>query len=334
MTSGDRVSRADAEAAESAARQAIEADGENWHGYAALADALVAQKRFLADLVARQRMPEAVVAARRAVALAPDEAGARLTLADALFALVPRRIGNRAAAHAEIDQAELLGADAEDLARRRKQQPTVGQEIFPLIVIPIFTMFGVADAGGAIGRAVAWPAMILLIVTKNVAKLRPKGQSLRGRLATQRALSRKRMPTDEQVSVKAPGAAAALAILVLPGAALSIPGADEAPPSLPAALALLGCIPVVVLSAWIGIDRWLRPGTVFRMLRHDTFTVCSLAVTLLLAPTSPLMVVRKVQSPGLWFTMYLVQMAWLVGNFIVGFRIVSRRKKKVAALSA
>jgi hypothetical protein len=334
MTSGDRVSRADAEAAETAARQAIDADGDDWHGYAALADALVAQKRFLADLVARQRMPEAVVAARRAVALAPDKAEARLTLADALFALVPRRIGNRAAAYAEIDQAELLGADAEDLAKRRKQPPTVGQEILTLMVIPIFTMFGVASAGGTVGRAIAWPAMILLIVTRNIAKLRPKGQSLRGRLAAKRALSRRRMPTDEQVLVKAPGAAAVLAILVLPGAGLSIPGADETAPSLPAALALLGCIPVVVLSAWIGIDHWLRPGTVIRMLRHDVFSICSVAVTLLLAPTSPLMVVRKVQSPGLWFTMYLVQMAWLVGNFIVGFRIVSQRKKKAAALSA
>src|SRR5438067_9874338 len=89
-------------AAEQAARRAIENDAEDWQGYADLALALIAQK-WAPDAVVRRRVQEAVVAARRAVALAPDEPGAHLALADALLAVTPRRTRTRAAALGEID---------------------------------------------------------------------------------------------------------------------------------------------------------------------------------------------------------------------------------------
>lgn len=40
--------------------------------------------------------------------------------------------------------------------------------------------------------------------------------------------------------------------------------------------------------------------------------------------------VLKVQRPGVWFTLYLVQMGWMVVAALYGFRLAARRKKKAA----
>jgi hypothetical protein len=55
------------------------------------------------------------------VVLALDEPDAHLALADALLAVVPRRMKTRVAAFAKANQAKLLGVDAEDLTEHRAQ---------------------------------------------------------------------------------------------------------------------------------------------------------------------------------------------------------------------
>jgi hypothetical protein len=317
MANGDISAPGEPDAAELAARQAIETDADDWRGHEALARALLAQKQ----------VQQAIVAARRAVALAPDEPEARLTLADSLLAVTPRRTRTRAAARAEIDQAELLGVDPGDLADRRKQPKGLGFWIFYWTFFQVFIAFGANGFAGTIGRAVAWPAYFVFIAAIVVFSTRPPGQPLRQTLDTKRKISRKRLATDELVAQRAPAATAVLAFLVLPTAFLAIPGADgNAPPLALAWLTLVG-IPLVGLATWIGIDRWLFPGTVTRVPRHDPFTAFSVVITFVLATNTSVIAVRKVQSSGLWFTLFLVQMAWLLTSVICGVKLTSRRKK-------
>jgi hypothetical protein len=84
---------------------------------------------------------------------------------------------------------------------------------------------------------------------------------------------------------------------------------------------------MVGVGAWIGVDRWLRPGTVIRVLRHDPFVVSSVSITFILAATSPALAFLEVQRPGVWFTLLLSQFAWGLGGAIAGSWVSSRRKK-------
>jgi tetratricopeptide (TPR) repeat protein len=316
MENGESDALDNADAAELAARRAIETDANDWREHAALTDALVARKQ----------VQEAIVAARRALALAPDEPDAHLALADALLAVVPRRMKTRAAAFAEIDRAELLGADAGDLAGRRAQPRSTAYNVIYWVS---FCLLMSAMNMGGVTRTVSLIGMVALTIAAAVLRVRHYGQTFREVLGTKREISRHRLPTDDQVYQRAAAAAAAVAILVLPAAALSIPGADGDAQSLPAAWLLLGCIPVVGVASWIGVDRWLRPGTVIRALQHDAYTAISISITFILATASPVMALDKVQRPGLWFTLLMVQFAWIAGSAIAGAKLTSRRKKAV-----
>jgi hypothetical protein len=314
MGDGESDGLDNADASEPAARRALETDADDWRVHAALADALVACKQ----------VPEAIVAARRAVELAPDEPDARLSLADALLAVAPRSMKTRAAAFAEVDRAELLGADAGDLAGRRAQPKSTAYNV--TYWVSFWLLVSAVNMGG-VTRTVSLVAMGAFTIGGAVVRLRHDGQTLREVLGTKREISRRRLPTNDQVHQRAAAAAAAVAILVLPAAALSIPAADGDAQSLPAAWLLLGCIPVVGMASWIGVDRWLRPGTVIRALRHDAYTATSISITFILATASPVMALDRVQRPGLWFTLLMVQFAWIAGSAIAGAKLTSRRKR-------
>lgn len=290
------------------AQQGAEIDTDDWRACVARAG----------DLVARRQAKEAVVAARRAVALAPDEPEARLALADALLAVYPRRIGNRAAAFAEIDQAELLGVDAREPAERREQPKGMGYTVAVWVAGALFMGFGLHGLGGRIGTVVAWPAMVLFLIGTGVVRVRPEGRSLREALDTKRKLSRRRLAAGEQLGQRAPLALAVLAFLDLPTAFLAIPGVDGKAQPLLAAWVLLCGIPVIGLAAWIGVDQWLRPGTVSRALRRDAFLTCSVLITFVLAELTAVLAVRRIQSSGLWFALFVGQMAWILISVVVG----------------
>ena len=138
------------------------------------------------------------------------------------------------------------------------------------------------------------------------------------------------MPADEQALVRAPGAAGRLVVVVLPTAYLAIPGADGEAPSPVFAWLLAGGLPLVGMAAWIVIDQWLRPGTVLRALRHDLYAACSVAVTYALAGTVVLLALVKVQRPGVWFALFLVQLAWMIAGFATGTGTTARRRKRTA----
>jgi hypothetical protein len=164
-----------------------------------------------------------------------------------------------------------------------------------------------------------------------VVRLRPHGQTVSETLATKRKVARRRWATDEQVLQIAPGWVAALAILVLPAANLSTPGVDGNAPSSSLAWLLVCCVPLAVLAAWIGVDRWLRPGTVIRVLRRDGFVALSAFTTLVLAMASSVIALLEVRSSGLWLALFLVQMVWIFGDVIAGVAVTSRRKNAAAS---
>ena len=316
-----------ADAAVLAARQAIEGDADDWRSYADLANALVKRNRYLSDLAGRNPAQEAIVAARRAVALAPDEPDAHLALADALLAVFPRRIGTRAAAFAEMDRAELLGMDARDLAGRREQSKGLGYYVFYWTSFLLLLMYGIDGVGGKVGMAIAWPAMAVFIVAVAVFRARSRGQSFRETLEVKRKLSRLRLPTDVQVAQSAPlGVAIVALVLDTPTGWMAIPGVDGNAPPMWSAWVMAAGIPLFGVAAWIGVDRWLRPGTVLRLLRHEPYVAWSVAFTFILATVTTASVLLKVQRPGIWFTLFLVQIAWMIGGLIAGSVISSRRK--------
>lgn len=325
--------REEAEAAVHTARRAIENDADGWQGYAALANALVKRKRYLPDLVVREGVQEAIVAARRAVALAPDEPDAHLALADALLAVIPSRIGTRAAAFAEMDRAELLGMDRRKLAERRDQSKGLGYYAVYWTCFFLFMMYGLNGDGGAVGRAIAWPAMAVFAVVVVVVRVRSRGQSFGEVLRIKRQLSRLRLPTDEQVSQSAPAGVAVLAFLDLPTGWMAIPGVDGKPAPLWSGWVMAFAIPVVAAAAWIGVDRWLRPGTVFRLLCREPYVAVSVAITFFLATVTTGNVLFRVQRPGIWFTLFLAQTAWMFGGLVAG-TIISGRRKKTAQKTA
>ncbi|MEY9927566.1 tetratricopeptide (TPR) repeat protein [Catenulispora sp. GP43] len=311
-----------------AARQAVEDDPDDWRRQLDLVSALAARHKRMADLLGGDLVREAVAAARRAVALAPDEPEAHLALADALRAVWPRRITTRLEAFAEIDKAELLGMDQRDLAERRAG--VEGGSVPVIISWPIstlFFMFGIQGVGGGIGRVIADVGFVAFAIAARTFRARAKGQSLRESLDIRRRLHRKRLATDEQMLLRAPAGAAVLTILVFPGAALAIPGAEKVAQSSVASYLLLAAIAVLVPAIWIGVDRWLRPGTVVKALRHDVFTAVCVPITLVIAPIVPVLVLLRVHSSGLWFSLFLGPMAWMVGVFIWGMTLTSRRKK-------
>ena len=312
----------------SAARQAAEDDPEDWRRQLDLISALIARRKRMSDLLGGDLVQEAVAAGRRAVALAPDEPEAHLALADALLAVWPRRFAVRAKAYAEIDEAELLGVDQRDLAERRAAaEPGSLPVVISWPCSWLFLMFGVDGVGGDIGRAVAFPAMAGLVIAVRKFRARARGQSLRESLDTKRRLHRKRLATDEQMLLRAPAGAGVLTILVLPGAALATPGADNDAQSSVASYLLLAAIAVLVPAIWIGVDRWLRPGTVVKALRHDLFTAVCVPITLILAPIAPVLVLLKVHSSGLWFSLFLGPFVWMVGILAWGLTLTSRRRK-------
>jgi hypothetical protein len=320
MKFGEAGVHADPDPAEQAARQAIADDADDWRAHAALASVLTV----------RRRHQEAATAARRAVALAPAEPDAHLALADALLAVAPRGPRTRAAVSAELDQAELLGVPARDLAARRALTKGSGPSIVVMMLFLLslfFWQLATHDVGGAIGRAASFSALVVVVAVSFDLRLRPPGRSLRDTLAVKRRLSRRRLATPDLVSQRAPLAATVLGILVLPTASLAIPGVDgHAPPPAAAWAALVG-VPSAGVAVWIFLDRWLRPGTVIRVLRRDWFVASSVVVTFGLSVVTAWLSVRRVQRPGLWFTLYLVQMAWIVGNAVAGARIAAWRKK-------
>lgn len=325
--------REQTEAAVQTARRAIENDADDWQGYAALANALVKRKRYLPDLVVREGIQEAVIAARRAVALAPDEPDAHLALADALLAVIPSRIGTRAAAFAEMDRAELLGADAGKVAERRDRSKGLGYYVVYWTCFLPFMMYGLNGDGGAVGRAVAWPAMAVFAVVVVVVRVRSRGQSFREVMGIRRQLTRLRLPADEQVSQSAPAGMAVLVFLDLPTGWMANAGVHGKPAPLWSAWIMAFAIPLVAAAAWIGVDRWLRPGTVIRLLRREPYVAVSVSITLLLATVTTASVLLDVQRPGIWFTLFLTQVAWMIGGLFAGPMISARRKKTALPLA-
>lgn len=321
MENGESGADDAADAAELAARRAIETDAYDWRGHAALADALVARKQ----------VQEAILAARRAVALAPDEPAARLALTDALLAVAPRRMRIRAEAFAEIDQAELLGTDFQDLAdRRARAQPMTA--VANVVIWGSLWLLMFVQTPPCFSRPANWAGLVLLLAATAVVRVRHDGRTLREVIGTKRELARRRMTTTEQVMARAPAAAMVLGFLVLPAASLSIPAVDGNAQSLPATWLLLGCIPLIGMAAWIGVDRWLRPGTAIRVLRHDAFTAVSIPITFVLATASPVMVLDHVHRPGLWFTLLMAQFGWIAANGIAGMTLTTRRKRAAYGL--
>ena len=322
-----------AEAAVQAARRAIENDADDWRSYAALADALVKRKRYLPDVVVRESVQEAVVAARRAVALAPEEPDAHLALADALLAVIPSRIGTRAAAFAELDRAELLGSDARKVAERRDRSKGLGYYAVYWTCFSAFVIYGLNGDGGAVGRAVAWPAAAVFAVVVVIVRVRSRGQSFREVVRIKRQLTRLRLPTDERVSQSAPVGVAVVAFLDLPTCWMAIPGADGRPAPQWSAWVTAFAIPVVAATAWIGVDRWLRPGTVTRLLRREPYVAVSVSITFFLVIVTTASVLLEVQRPAIWFTLFLAQAAWMTGGFLVGTVTSARRRRTALPLA-
>jgi hypothetical protein len=237
----------DAHAALATGLRAHEADPGGWEPYVLTADAY----RLLG------RTADAVVAARRAVSLAPREAEARVSLARALGATrglrgIPRAHRAELAENARL--AVELGAAPDLVTPATPRWPTllpIAVAVAALIALP---------AAGALAVVVGLGLLAAAALGLRIAEARAAGTSPVARLHTMRAVARAELAADPgRARAAVAHATAALPALPLPATGLACAaGAEGRPWPLWAVTGAAAAVPVAaalgarLLSWWYG----------------------------------------------------------------------------------
>lgn len=285
--------------------------GESWEAQVLVADAC----RFL------ERIPDAVAAARRAVALAPDEPEAHVALWHALaqyrtFAGVPER--TRAELAATALRAEELGADPGQFTK-----PRIWLRFLPVVValVVVLTLDGpvlvAVLAGGALLAAGLW-----------LLQTRRSGATASGRVQSMRALARAELARD-------PGKAR-LAVLnlsaplpVLPFAATAFPcaaGADGDPWSTWAVFCAAGSAALAVLLAARAVRWWYGDAFLRRELLPSRVVALHLAAAALLVGGTLALSLAGTTSPAWWKALFIGHFLWFFAGLGISVRLLARKR--------
>jgi hypothetical protein len=281
------------------------------------------------------RTPDAVAAARRAVALAPYEAEARVALARSLsatrglFGRLPRRYRAEYVSAAEL--ALTLGADRGQLTAPR------GGALIGGICLALF--WGVQlyriETGGTwqlVAGAVVLAVVFALIAVLVKAGTRRSGVSARTRLRGIRATTRTELAGDDwlwRIGAAHVGAALPLPVLVTTGLVADRAARGHHWPlwaAATAAAAGLGAVLVILL----GVRWWYGTALARRMLRYGRLIPCQLLAAGLLACSTLALAARGHAPAWQWATLAVAHLAWTIGGWcaalILVWRLQTRRQ--------
>ncbi|MFI1095103.1 hypothetical protein [Streptomyces sp. NPDC020917] len=282
------------------------------------------------------RLPDAVAAARRAVAAAPREPEAQVALARSLSAgrgltgRIPRR---HRAEHAEVARRALaLGADPGQLTAPR------GGMVIGGVGLALFwaTQFYRIETGGtwqliAGGAVVAVTFVIIALVVR--AGTRRSGVTARARLRSIRATTRTEMAGDSwlwRISAVHVSASLPLPVLLTTGLVADRGWHGRTWPlwaDVPIALTgLLGVLLLVSAVPW-----WYGAALARRILHYNGLVRLHLAAAAALAGGTLALAARGDASHGEWAFLAVGHLVWTVGGWaaalLMAGRLQSRRRQ-------
>lgn len=307
----------DAHAALSVALRAAQAEPDGWEPQVLIADA----SRFL------ERIPDAVAAGRRAVALAPDEPEAQIALWRALAEFrtirgVPKQI--RAELAATARRAEELGVDPEQFTK-----PSLWLKLIPFAV-----------AFGLIRLASGWALAAVLVIGALLGaalwllQAHRSGATASGRVQSMRALSRTEIAHDPAKSRTAViNITACLPLLPFVATAFPCAAASDGDPwsTWSVTFAVGGAVVVLLLAAravrwWYG-EEFLR-----RELVPSRPAALHLgAVALLLGGTLALSLAGTT-STDWWLALVIGHFLWLFTGLGLSVGLLARDQRRRGAL--
>jgi hypothetical protein len=293
----------DAHAALTVGLRASASGPGRWEPYVLVADAY----RLL------DRRSDSVAAARRAVALAPQEAEAHVALARALGEGRRHRAERAAAAARAVE----LGADPAQVARRRWTW-------LPVAVPAVCVVLPLIAGGWALG--VALLGLALTAAALRVAEVRWSGTTLTARLQSVRALARAELAADPDRPRRTVLNTGAL-LAVLPFAATGFAcaaGAHGRPwPAWLAALAVLGA-GAVLGGLVLAVRWWYGADFVRRHILPSRMTSVHLLAAAVLMGTTLALSLAEPRSPWWWTGAFAAHLAWFLGALSVTAVLIRR----------
>lgn len=309
----------EAHAALTVALRAAGADPEGWEPSVLLSDVY----RRLG------RVPDAVVAARRAVAVAPHEAEAQVALARSLSATrglsgrLPRR--HRVEHESAVERALTLGVDPGQLTAPRGGVMLGGIGLALFWAVQLYRI----ETGGNWQLVVAGAvlaATLVLIAVLVMAATRRSGVSARTRLRGVRATARTELAADDwRWRIGAAQVGAALPVPVLLGTGMV---ADRAwngrswplwAAATGAAAGLAGVLLILLGARW-----WYGAWLARRMLRYGPLLAVQLVVVVVLAGGTLALAARG-HAPGWeWAALSVGHLGWTLLGWVVALVLAAR----------
>lgn len=281
------------------------------------------------------RVPDAVAAARRAVALAPYEAEARVALARSLsatrglFGRLPRRHRAEYASAAEL--ALTLGAEPGELTAPRGGALIGGMGVALFWGVQLYRI----ETGGT-WQLVAGVAVLAvtfgLIAVVVKAGTRRSGVSARTRLRGIRATTRTELAGDDwlwRIGAVHVGAALPLPMLVTTGMVADRASRGHDWPLWAAATAAAAGLGAVLLTL-LGVRWWYGTALTRRMLRYGRLAACQTLAICLLAAATLTLATRPHTPAWQWATLAVTHLAWTIFSWcaalLLAWRLQSRRQ--------
>jgi hypothetical protein len=282
------------------------------------------------------RLPDAVAAARRAVAAAPREAEAQVALARSLSAgrgltgRIPRR--HRAEHATAVRDALDLGADPRHLTAPR------GGMVIGGIGLALFwgTQLYRIETGGtwqliAGGAVLALTFVIIAVVVK--AGTRRSGISARARLRGIQATTRTEMAGDQwlwRISAVHVAASLPVPVLLTTGLVADRGWHGHPWPLWAAALAALTGLGAVLLAV-SAVPWWYGAALARRILHYGGLVRLHLAAAAALSGGTMALAARGDATSGQWAGLAVAHLAWVVGGWAVALvtaaRLQARRRQ-------
>jgi hypothetical protein len=263
------------------------------------------------------RVPDAVAAARRAVALAPQEAEAQVALARSLtsgrglLGRVPRR--HRAEHQGAVERALMLGADPTQLSAPRGGALTGTVAVVLLVGVQLFRI-ATGDIWQVIATAAGAGAMLALAVVLVTASVRRSGTPLPARLRGIRATVRTELAADPWLRrVREINAVAVLPLVPLVTTVLPCDKERQrAPWPLWAVAAVTAAGLAAVLVVGLAVHWWYGAAFAERAFLRDWNGRVQLAAVLLLLGATVTMAADSRVPHVAWQALTIAHLAWLL----------------------
>ncbi|MEW2517692.1 hypothetical protein [Actinacidiphila alni] len=282
------------------------------------------------------RVPDAVAAARRAVALAPQEAEAQVALARSLTSgrgLLGRVPGRHRAEHqGAVERALMLGADPSQLSAPRGGALAGTVAVVLLLGVQLFRI-ATGDVWQVIATAAGGAAMVALAVILISVSGRHSGTPLPARLLGIRATVRTELAADPWLRrIREINAAAVLPLVPLVTTVLPCDKERQRAPWPLWAVSAVAAAGVAAVLVVILAVRWWYGGLFAERAFLRTWNgLLQLGVVLaLLAATVALAAASRVPHAA-WQTLTLAHLAWLLAGTALTVTMSARAHRERAS---